>query len=214
MLSEKRVTYSSSNSYATLNSPGDNTTHLWWAFHGLGYLSKYFLKYFKHLPPDEHYIIAPQAPSKYYLNDTYTHVGASWLTRVDIQYEIANLLNYLNAIYEEEKVASDVKVNVLGFSQGVSIALRWLARKKFDVDHLIIYAGGIPEELSAKDFEYLKPDARITVVYGSKDPFLTEEKLASEAIKLNKVFGQKAKILKFDGGHEITPEVLTQLLVK
>jgi len=74
---EKAVTYQHRNSYATLNTLSDTTEFVWLVFHGIGYLSRYFLRYFTDFPESKHYFIAPQAPSKYYLNGEYKHVGAS-----------------------------------------------------------------------------------------------------------------------------------------
>jgi len=66
MTSEKKVIYSSSNTYSVLNNYTKKTKNVWIVFHGLGYLSKYFIKYFSKVNAEENYIIAPQAPSKYY----------------------------------------------------------------------------------------------------------------------------------------------------
>ncbi|HZH69980.1 MAG TPA: esterase, partial [Flavobacteriaceae bacterium] len=56
---EKEISYISTNTYSTLNSLTSNTKNVWIVCHGLGYLSRYFLKYFKSLPLEENYIIAP-----------------------------------------------------------------------------------------------------------------------------------------------------------
>ena len=58
---EKEISYISSNSYSTLNNINENTENVWFVCHGMGYLSRYFLKYFKTLDSDKNYIIAPQA---------------------------------------------------------------------------------------------------------------------------------------------------------
>lgn len=209
---EERVNYLHTNTYSSLNVPGVETTHVWWVFHGLGYLSRYFLKYFKFLPPNQHFIIAPQAPSKYYLNDTYTHVGASWLTKEETETGIENNLNYLDAVYKSAMPAGEFKLMVLGFSQGVSMATRWLAHRKIPADHLILFAGGIPNELGPEQLNHLIPETKVSIVYGDKDPFLTEDRLTAEAIKIERVFQGKARILRFEGGHEINSEVLLDLL--
>ena len=91
MSKEKRLSYTISNTYSTLNEHTENTKTVWLVFHGIGYLSRYFLKYFKHLNPEENYIIAPQAQSKYYLNGEYRHIGASWLTKENTEEEIKNM---------------------------------------------------------------------------------------------------------------------------
>ena len=66
---EKQNTYTTTNTYTTLNNIGPKTKNVWIVFHGIGYLSRYFINYFNTLNPNENYIIAPQAPSKYYLKN-------------------------------------------------------------------------------------------------------------------------------------------------
>lgn len=148
---EKEITYSTSNSYSTLNTLTDATKTVWLVFHGMGYLSRYFLRYFKALNTKENYIIAPQAPSKYYIQPKM-HVGANWLTRDQTASGTANIMRYLDAILEAEKIPDDRNLIVLGYSQGVSIALRYLAKRQLQCEQLVIHSGGIPKELTAKDF--------------------------------------------------------------
>jgi len=140
---EKQNTYSITNTYSTLNAVGTQTKNIWFAFHGIGYLSRYFINFFDELDPNENYIIAPQAQSKYYLNGQYKHVGASWLTKENTANEIENVLNYIDSVFEEEKLPHDVNLIVFGFSQGVSIAARWVAKRKITCNQLVLYAGGI-----------------------------------------------------------------------
>ncbi|MFV8224444.1 alpha/beta hydrolase [Christiangramia aquimixticola] len=118
MSNEKKLSYTIYNTYSTLNEKTSRTKTVWLVFHGIGYLSRYFLKYFKHLDPEENYIIAPQAQSKYYLNGEYRHVGASWLTKENLDMEIENVLNYLDAVYKVENLAEAPNLNILGYSQG------------------------------------------------------------------------------------------------
>ncbi|HBY66843.1 MAG TPA: esterase, partial [Flavobacteriaceae bacterium] len=92
MANEKEVSYTSTNTYTTVNTLTPKTKNIWIAFHGLGYLSRYFAKYFKHLNPEENYIIIPQAPSKYYQGSNFKHVGASWLTKENTVAETKNVL--------------------------------------------------------------------------------------------------------------------------
>ena len=129
-MAEKKVSYQISNSYSTLNEISVKTKNVWVVLHGIGYLSRYFLKYFKDLDPDENYIIAPQAQAKYYLNNEYRHVGASWLTRENTEAETENVLNYLDEVYKAESLQDAPNLIIFGYSQGVSIATRWIARNK------------------------------------------------------------------------------------
>ncbi len=135
---EKQILYKTTNTYSTLNTLGKNTKNVWIVFHGIGFLSKYFIKYFNGLPKDENYIIAPQAPSKYYLNKDFKHVGASWLTKENRVMETKNVLSYMDNLYALEKTPHHCQLIILGFSQGVSIATRWVAKSKISFDQLIL----------------------------------------------------------------------------
>lgn len=208
----KRVSYQTSNSYETLFQNQASTKNVWLIFHGIGYLSKYFLRYFEHLDAMENYVIAPQAPSKYYLKDEYKYVGASWLTKVDTKHELKNNFSYLDAVAETENIVTSEDLVLFGFSQGVSILTRWMATRKIKPKKVILYAGGIPNELTKEDFEYLNPElTKITFAYGDSDFFLTKERLENEQKKLEILFQNKAEIIKFEGGHEVKPEIISQL---
>ncbi|WP_405415665.1 alpha/beta hydrolase [Maribacter sp. Asnod1-A12] len=207
----KNVTYKTTNTYETLNELNSDTKQVWIVFHGIGFLSRFFLKYFNELPKKENYIIAPQAPSKYYLKNEYKHVGASWLTKENTAQETKNLYNYLDAVLENEKLPSDCKIVFFGFSQGISIALRYLAYSKLSCSKLILYAGGIPRELRTADFNHLKSDTEIISVIGSKDEYLTPDRLAEENNKLKTLLGDRIKNISFDGRHEVKKEIINQL---
>jgi predicted esterase len=210
----KTVGYATINSYETLNAFTAKTKNVWMVFHGIGYLSRYFLAHFDGLPADENYFIAPQAPSKYYLDNRYAYVGASWLTRVDREQETKNVMAYLDAIWQQEKPRQqDVNLIVMGFSQGVSIATRWLAHKQIPCRTLLLYAGGLPKELEATDMAHLVANGtQIFSIIGDSDAFLTPERLKEEEAKLGTLFQGKAQMVRFHGGHEIKKEILTQLV--
>lgn len=211
--SENTATYASINSYSTLNTLSPSTENVWIVLHGIGYLSRYFIRYFEGLPSDKNYIIAPQAPSKYYLNATYTRVGASWLTKEDTQQETGNVMAYLDAILMAEQIPENCKLIIFGFSQGVSIATRWVAQRKIACSQLVLYAGGIPNELQASDFEFLlKNKSKVSIIVGDQDEYLTEKRRETEAEKINMLFGGKAKFKVFSGGHEIKKDLIHALV--
>lgn len=211
--SKKTVVYTTTNSYSTLNPLTDKTKNVWIVLHGIGYLSRYFLKYFDALPWAENYVIAPQAPSKYYLNNEYRHVGASWLTKEETVRETQNIIDYLDAVFDKENIPDKCNLIVFGFSQGVSIATRWVAKRKLKCNHLVLYAGGIPNELEQVDFEFLlKNRTKVTIMVGDKDEYLTEERQKTEAIKIEKLFGGLANQIIFEGGHEVKKELINDLV--
>jgi len=210
---EKQVTYQTTNSYATLNTLTDKTKNVWIIFHGIGYLSTYFLKYFDELPSEENYIIAPQAPSKYYLNNQYRHVGASWLTKENTTAETQNVLNYLDEVYSSENIPEHCRLIVFGYSQGVSIATRWVVKRKLQCQHLVLYAGGIPHELSSKDFNFLiEKKAKITTLVGDKDEYINDAILKKESIRIESIFSGKAEQIIFGGKHEVKKEIINKLV--
>ncbi len=211
MFKEKKISYQTTNTFSTLNTYTSKTKNVWIVFHGLGYLSRYFIKYFSHLNTEENYIIAPQAPSKYYQDDKFKHVGASWLTRENTIIETQNILNYIDAVYNFEVKNFKGNLLVLGYSQGVSIAARWVANKKIKCNHLILHSGGIPTELKPEDFEFLPATSKVTYLYGNKDQYITEARITEQTLIGNKLFGDKLQIQVFNGTHEVNKEFLLSI---
>lgn len=208
---EKLVSYRAANTYLTLNKPGGGAQNIWVVFHGIGYLSRFFTSHFKILDPVQNYIIVPQAPSKYYLNNKYKHVGASWLTRENTETEIENILNYMDAVINAEALPPGSRLIIFGFSQGVSVAMRWVARRNIPCYRLLLYAGGIPKELNSGDFAFLGKEARVRMAYGDQDKYLDPARLEQELKKARDLFGGRIEFWPFVGGHEIKNELLMEL---
>ncbi|MGB0897156.1 MAG: alpha/beta hydrolase [Flavobacteriaceae bacterium] len=207
---EKEVAYTIQNSYSTLNSLTPNTKNVWIVCHGLGFLSRYFIQYFNELNSEENYIIAPQAQSKHYLKNQFKHVGACWLTKENTQNEIPNVLNYLEAVYKQEKLDElNLNVIVLGFSQGVSIATRWVAQRQIKCDSLVLYAGKIPREFSSSDFNTVK---YTKLIVGNSDNYVTPEVLHEELTYAKQLFGDKLSHITFKGGHEVQRKLINALV--
>ncbi len=210
MSNKKQVSYQSTNTYEVLNTFSPKTKNVWVVCHGIGYLSRYFLKYFKHLNPEENYIIAPQAPSKYYLSGKYTHVGASWLTRENTELETENVLNYLDEVYKAENLQDAPKLLLFGYSQGVSVVTRWAAKRKIACDHLIMHSGKVPAELNPEDFSFLK-NTGFSFIYGKQDEYLKDGVIKKEKERLKEIFPANLKIHSFEGGHEVSRELITEI---
>ncbi|MDN3493196.1 alpha/beta hydrolase [Winogradskyella bathintestinalis] len=208
---EKEITYTTSNSYSTLNTLTKRTKTVWLVFHGMGYMSRYFLRYFKDLNSDENYIISPQAPSKYYIQPKM-HVGANWLTRDNTATGMENILNYLDAVLEAENINKDLNLIVFGYSQGVSIAMRYLAKRNLQCHQLILHSGGIPKELDAEDFKYLSKDTKVKMIYGTEDEYLDEHRIQLESEKAQSLFNDRLIVLPFAGKHEVNVELINNLV--
>ena len=210
---EKKIGYQNVSSYSTLNDFTVKTKHIWFVCHGMGYLSRYFIKYFEGLNPEENYIIAPQAPSKYYQKNDFKHVGASWLTKENTFDEMENIQAYFNAIYENEIKGRNVSLIALGFSQGVSVLTRWISKNKVSCDKLILYAGSIPNELTPDDFSFFRSKAvPVQYIYGTSDEYINDDRIRIESAKANALFGDSVEILPFDGTHEMKKEIINHII--
>ena len=206
--SEKLLSYNTTQPYEVLNSNTGKTKRVWVVFHGIGFLSRYFLRYFSHLDPAENYVIAPQAPSLYYLDTDYRHVGASWLTREHTQRNMANLLNYLDALYHQESLEKAPHLTLMGYSQGVSVLCRWIAGRKISCNRLMLYAGRVPSELQPQDFDHLSKQSPVEVYLGTDDPFVAMQSGPAPESRLDELFGHRLQMIHYPGGHELKKEYI------
>ncbi|HMB99982.1 MAG TPA: hypothetical protein VKN14_02990 [Flavobacteriaceae bacterium] len=207
---EKEISYNITNTYSTLNTLTEKTKNVWFVCHGIDYLSRYFLKYFEELNPKENYIIAPQASSKHYLGNNYKHVGASWLTKENTNIEIENVMRNFDAIFEAEHIPRNANLIILGYSQGVSVALRYVAKRQLQCSHLVMMSGGIPNELTLEDFKFLK--GKVIFVFGTNDEYINEERLIQELNKGEMLFGDMLQVFLFEGKHEVNTDFINNLL--
>jgi len=209
---EKEISYTTTNTYSTLNTLTKNTKNVWLVCHGMGYLSRYFLRSFKGLNSEDNYIIAPQAQSKYYIPPKLKYVGASWLTKENTIKETENVMRYFDAVLSSEKLAMDKNLIVLGYSQGVSVAMRYLAKRQLQCSQLVIHSGGIPKELTPKDFEYLNLNTKVHLVYGTKDEYLNNERIAQEIIKAKALFKNRLHVHPFEGKHIVNIDFINSIV--
>lgn len=208
----KTVTYSHTNSYEIVNPVVATTKNIWICMHGLGYLATYFKKYFKDLDPAIHAVIVPQAPSKFYMGDTFKNVGACWLTRIDTMQEMDNNLNYLNKVLKQEEITGDPRLVLFGYSQGVSIATRFLKNYHHSIKALIMHSGSIPTEFTAADGAHFKKHCgRFIHISGKRDEYVTPEIIAREKDKIEMLFGMDCEIYHPDIKHIVDIPLLHQI---
>lgn len=208
---ENTISYQTTNTYSTLNSITTRTKNIWVACHGLGYLSRYFIRLFTVLNADENYVICPQAPAKYYQGNDFKYVGASWLTKENTLQETENVLNYLDALYEHEKSNFIGKRLILmGYSQGVSVIMRWMSKRNIKCDDLVIHSGSIPKELNATDFTQFE-NTNVHLVYGNQDEYIYDSKLKLQLDKAKQLFPINLKIIEFEGKHEVNTDFIKAL---
>jgi hypothetical protein len=149
--SEHHIAVTRRARYWTLGTLSAATREVWFVLHGYGQLAEYFIRNFTALDDGTRFIVAPEALSRFYLKEFTGRIGATWMTREDRQSEIADYVEYLDALYESiyesahtqasMRSADDllgsmhspppIQTTVLAFSQGVASACRWLHLGKY-----------------------------------------------------------------------------------
>ena len=208
----KTVTYAHTNSYEVLYPIISTTRNIWICFHGLGYLSRFFKKYFKEFDASINAVIIPQASAKFYLDKNFKNVGASWLTKVDTQQEMGNNLNYIDQILKQEHINGDTRIVLMGYSQGVSIATRYMVHYNQPVKALILHSGSIPKELDEADGQLIRNQAdRIIHISGTQDEYLTDEIITTEQDKIDMLFKDRCEIHRPEIKHVVHSILLNKI---
>jgi predicted esterase len=135
------------------------------------------------------------------------------MTSEDRDCEIGDYVAYLDLLYDEifsRVPRDDVRLLVLGFSQGCATVARWVARGKVDPDRVVLWAGVLPPEMTREQAAPLSRRSPLTIVLGRQDEFANPELVTAQEARL-KELGVTHKPIRFDGGHEIVPDVLRTL---
>lgn len=113
-------------------------------FHGYGESAQIHMQRLLDLEPNKHRIACPQALHAFY--NKHGEVGHSWMTSEDRDLQIENNLAYMDhCISQLEAMAPIKKIWVLGFSQGVAMALRFGLRHP-KVSGIACLGGDFPED--------------------------------------------------------------------
>jgi len=197
--------------YFTVGNLNDETECIILAFHGYGQLASYFIRHFESI--EKTYVLVPEGLHRFYLKGTEGRVGASWMTKEDRNVDIENQSNYINAIYARIKKVKtrSCRLMVLGFSQGVSTALRWMVRNNIKADTLVAWAGSFPLDLEAKLVEKTLRETHFIQVIGDKDPYFNEEHKMQMQEWINS-HSLQANTFSFNGEHQLDRTLLHSLV--
>lgn len=179
--------------------------------HGFAELASDFIDQFNPLVEEGYCIIAPEALSRSYFNKHST-IGASWMTKHEREYEIQDYIHYLNKVFFEfylSKQLFQIPVYVLGFSQGVATACRWIAKDQSKVDGLILCSGTPATDTELKDSKNFKQT--IHVLYGNEDPLISPAQL-EQAKEYWTNQELSPKIQAFSGKHELNIPLISSVL--
>lgn len=192
---------------------------IWFVIHGYGQLAVDFVRYFGDLANDETLIVAPEALNRFYLVSPDKipardrPVGATWMTREDRDSEIADYVEYLDALYDAvagDAPRTDLRVNVIGFSQGSATATRWITHGRAPVHRLVLWGGLMPPETKLTDGPGALRHVPLTLVLGSRDQYVNETMLTAEQARLDAA-KIPCDVIRFEGGHAISRVVFGQL---
>lgn len=195
--------------YFTLGEPGPDATELWIACHGYLQAADRFLQAFAPASRPGRVIVAPEGLSRAYVDGTQGSVGASWMTRVEREEEIADYIRFLDLVAADlvpRLSASALHVEVHGFSQGAATAARWAVNGALAVDRLVLWGGGVPPDLDLKRLrEALR--APLHLMVGDEDPHVTLDAVTREAARLDHA-GVPHRVTRFAGGHRVDVSAL------
>jgi predicted esterase len=198
--------------YYSLGTPSDEVTDLWIVCHGYGQLARYFLRHFAPLDNGRTVIVAPEALSRFYLDGFSGRVGATWMTKEDRLSEIEDQAAYLNLLLQTQlhQLPENVRVTIVGFSQGGATVSRWLASGAAPVHRLILWAASFPEDIDFTAGKAAFTNLPVAIVYGTQDEFITPESLRKKQ-QLMSEMGITPHIYTFEGGHTLDAATLVKV---
>ncbi len=214
MIIEKHIKTEKTARYYQLGEASDKIKTLWFVFHGYGELAGEFITNFKEIQNEETLIIAPEALNKFYLRGFYGKVGATWMTTEDREKEISDYVFTINKIYNEvlkRLNAADIKINILGFSQGTHTAVRWLDATEIKVENMLLWSGTFPHDCNYSEKNEYWSNIKTQIILGENDRLLSEKKINSEFEFMN---SQKLKhqIINYNGDHSLDLQKLNSIV--
>ncbi|HEV8446481.1 MAG TPA: hypothetical protein VGQ44_06665 [Gemmatimonadaceae bacterium] len=206
--------------YYTLGGRDDVPTTTWWfVLHGYSQLAGQFIRFFSDLAADDSRVVAPEALNRYYIVNPEVApvrerpVGATWMTREDRESEVADYVEYLDAVFDEVTgggLADGNHVNVIGFSQGAATASRWISHGRVPATRLILWGGLVPPDADLSRGPYALRGVPVTFVLGSRDHYVSDAMFEEDVARLSRI-GITPSVIRFDGGHAVSRAALREL---
>jgi len=204
--------------YWTLGT-AEAASEVWIVLHGYKQLARRFLRRFEPIDAPGRLIVAPEALSRFYISaESGRHgstsvVGATWMTREDREVEIADYVGYLDRLAEHIRVqiGEEPVLNVLGFSQGVATATRWVTAGAVTPARLVLWGDFTPPDLDLpRAREALEP-VDLIMVRGDADRAISP-RLATEEAERLRTAGISWRTIEYRGGHDIHAGTLVEVV--
>lgn len=205
--------------FALVGASPERARRVWFALHGYGQLVPRFVRHFFEIVPPDTCVVAPEGLSRFYLaspsrdGSHLQRVGATWMTREQREDDIADNIRWLDTVYHDVVRDADVAVGVLGFSQGVATATRWLAAGRPRVRAFVAWAGSLAHDVSPDALASALARGQVSVVRGAHDELMSEA-AAQETLTILQRVSPQAERFSFDGGHHLDQHVLATLLAR
>ena len=210
---KKQISISKTGKYSQIGKCSKKISNVWIVLHGYGMLSEYFVKKFECIIDETTLVIAPEATNRFYLENNYNRVGASWMTKLDREQEIRDNILFLDKLFSiiKKEIGHDnFKLNTLGFSQGGPALVRWLMSNKLNTNSLILWGSDIPKDSLVTENKSRWNSINLKIVIGKNDEYINEEK-KQEFVGVVKSYGLKYDLIEYEGSHKIIEEELKKI---
>ena len=178
--------------------------------HGYGQHPAYMLNGLRGLEREGRAICAPEGLSRFYVKGFDGKIGASWMTRDDRASEINDHLTYLNKWWSSLDIDESVSVTLIGFSQGVATAARWLS-DGMKVDKVIFSSGTLPVEWKQQEPRLDQRIEEIHIVRPKDDEYYSLDIHEKEVECLRKL-GFNVMSHNPNGTHKLSSAVINEIL--
>ena len=210
---KKQISIPKTHKYSQIGEFSEKTNTIWIVLHGYGMLSEFFIKKFECILNDSTVVIAPEGSNRFYLENNYYRVGASWMTKLDKEKDIEDNISFIQTLYSnivDEIGHTNFKLNTLGFSQGGPTLVRWLMSNKLNTNSLILWGSDIPKDSLVIENKSRWDSMNLKIVIGKNDEYINEEK-KQEFVGVVKSYGLKYDLIEYEGSHKIIEEELKKI---
>ncbi len=181
------------------------------ALHGFGQTAAEFTSELSALSRRGILLAVPQAPHHFYVNMTKRRVGFTWLTRFERDRTVADVVEYLGRFFDIVKQGFEIdpeRVDVLGFSQGVSIAYRLWLLGRVPLRQLYACGGDLPPDV--EESLGRRPALPVRILHGKQDQLvpLDRPRHAYESLR-NSSFD--VEMHEYEAGHELSSEMIDEV---
>jgi len=203
--------------YYVLGEASSATREVWICCHGFGQLAGRFIREFESIVTPERVVVAPEGLHRFYLDPpdrpaADRRVGATWMTRDDREFDIADYLRYLDQLctHLRNVIAGDAQVIAFGFSQGTATVARWAGATDHVLTRLILWGSLLPPDLDWPQAEPRLQRLQLTLVTGEADAYVTAQQLADQEADL-RARSITFQTVRFDGGHHMDQDTLRRV---